>query len=223
MILGTQTRILFLVSVIAISSILSCGRVLGEERDLLNVESDQTLYFQPTHSDYMYMWLMNTSMPSGQGISQQIISAEYFVSPCLAQRFTFQTITTVIYHEGILGGRGTNSLFVFFGFVDANGLQHLVASNSTTMGAGTKVSSLTIAFNMLVLEQERLYFSLSVLNSLGLAKPYIYWGNSTYPSQISYIGSAVYVPEFPSFLIPPLFIIATLLTTIVFRREHSKN
>jgi len=221
MISDKRTIILFLVSVIVISSILSCSRVLGNEGDSLNAQSDQTLYFQPAYSD-IYGYLMNTSMPSGQGISQQIPSFSYiyFISPHLAQKFTFQAITTTIYHEEILA-RGTYTLSLTLGFFDVNAMPHTVTSNGETMDVGSKVTSLTTNFNTLLLEQERLFVEVSVSNSLMLSLQ-IYWGNSTYPSQVSYQGTAVFVPEFPSFLILPIFMIATLLAVVIYKKRIVK-
>ena len=48
---------------------------------------------------------------------------------------------------------------------------------------------------------------------------YFTYSHSTKTVEIK--GTQV-IPEFPSFLIPPLFMIATLLTAIVYRRKHSK-
>ena len=216
MISGKETKILFLVSVIVISSILSCSYVRGD--DSLNVQSDQTLYFQTTNSDHGWL-LMNTSMPSGQGISQQ--TPIYFESPRLAQRFTFQAITATIYHEEILA-RGTYTLFVYLSLVDSNGVQHFVTSNFQSMSVGAKVTSLTTNFNTLLLEQEELFVEVMVLNTLGFSLQ-VYWGNSTYPSQLSYQGTAVYVPEFPLIFILPLFMIATLLAIVFYSRTKRTN
>jgi hypothetical protein len=47
--------------------------------------------------------------------------------------------------------------------------------------------------------------------------PYIIGENNTdhYPLMVQYV-----IPEFPTFLILPLFVIATLLTVIIYRRKH---
>jgi len=47
---------------------------------------------------------------------------------------------------------------------------------------------------------------------------------TTYSVLLKITESNVWViPEFPTFLILPLFMIATLLTVIVYRRKHSMN
>jgi len=207
------------VSVIVILPILSCSSVFGNERDSFNAQSDQTLYFQTIFSDYWsgyYWWLMNTSMPSGQ--ASPLYITNNFISPHLAQSFAFQTITTTIYHEEVLAGRGTYTLTIILGFIDANGMEHVVTFDSATMDAGSTVTSLTTTFNTLLLEQERLYVQVSVSSSLSLNLQ-LYWGNSTYPSRISYQGTAVFVPEFPSFIFIPIFMIATLLAVIFYKRR----
>lgn len=72
----------------------------------MNSQEDQTLYFQTMLSGYYDTWLMNTSMPSGEGRSQHP-SNLYFVSPLLAKRFTFETISVTLYHDEVLEKRGT--------------------------------------------------------------------------------------------------------------------
>jgi hypothetical protein len=215
-----STKILLLVSVIVILSILSCSRALGNGRDSFNAQSDEILYFQSTPSYLGY--LMNTSTPTGQGMSLQVFSYVYFISPPLAQRFTFQTIGIVMFYEEILQ-RGTYTLNVTFGFFDVDGTPHDVASNSSSLYIGSTSIALNVSFNTLVLEQERLFAKVGASNSLMLSLR-VYWGNSSdYPSRIDYNGTAVFapeVPEFQSFLILPIFMIATLLTVIVYRRKH---
>ncbi|MDH5623793.1 MAG: hypothetical protein OEY39_04930, partial [Candidatus Bathyarchaeota archaeon] len=48
----------------------------------------------------------------------------------------------------------------------------------------------------------------------------LYFTNSHSTHNIKIKGTTA-IPEFPSFIILPLFMIATLLATIVYRRKHS--
>jgi hypothetical protein len=209
-----STKILFLVSVIMISLVLPCFRVLGNERDSFNAQSDQTLYFQT--STYYSWYYMNTTMSNGQ-IMNTDTSFVDFISPYLAESFTFQTITITLYHEEVLE-RGSYYLTVTLDFYDTHEMPHEVTSSVQTMNIGSTVTSLTEDFNTLLLTGERLIVEVNVFNTLGLGLQ-IYWGNSTYPSQISYQGTAVFVPEFKSLLILPIFMIATLLAVIIYRKR----
>jgi len=163
---------------------------------------------------------MNTSVPSGPGMSQQPV-LQNFASPPLAQEFTYQTITTEIYHEKVPTDRGIFTLTITVGFLDTTGGGfYPVNSSETTLAPDSEVNSLFIKYDHKLLEDEYLCIRIHITNTIGYPLD-IYWGNSTYPSRISYDGTAFYVPEFPSFLILPLFMTATLLAVIVYRRKHT--
>jgi hypothetical protein len=218
--MNRELKAILLVSVIIGLPLLSCSAVLGNSNNSIEALQDQILYFQSTEADYL-RWLMNTSMPSGQGISEPTTPNNLaFVSPPLVQEFTYQTVTATIYHEEVPSDRGTFTLWVTLGFIDTSGNRHPVKWNTKSLASGSTVDSVSINLDTKLLEGERLLAEILVMNTLSLWLN-ICWGNSTHSSQVSYEGTAVYVPEFPSFLVLPLFMITTLLAVIFFRRKHS--
>jgi hypothetical protein len=211
------SKILFLVSAVVISLILPCSHVLGNERDSFNAQPDQTLYFQSTPSD-LGGYLMNTNISSGKGLAlhTNFLRNVNFTSPYLATNFTFQNITIAMYHEKILTYSMYNSFSVTLCFIDQDGL-HEENFGSAIMDVGSNETLLTLNFITELYGRERLFVKVEFWGIF-----YVYWGNSTYPSGISYQGTAVFVPEFPSFLILPLIMITTLLGVIVYRKRTLK-
>jgi hypothetical protein len=188
--MNLKLKAVVLVSFMIAFSVLSCSLVFGSSNNSLNAQEDQTLYFQPTWSGVT--GLMNANMPTGQAMTSNLEYTISFASEPLPQDFTFQTITTTVYHEEIPTGRGEFDLGIFLGFVSTDGTTHIVNTNSKTLASGSTVDSISTNFNTKVLQGERLWVEIYETDTylLGLN---MYYGNSTYPSQISY-GGTVFVP-----------------------------
>jgi len=209
---------LFLISLVVLSS----PTALADLKHL-NIQSDQVLYFQPTKDPIMYtVWAMDTNSPSGPGLSEDAFYSS-FVSPPLAQEFMFQTITVTIYHESVPSGRGTFSLNVNLIALTANGLPYTpVPPALKILNSGCTIDSVSINFATKLLKNERLSVQITISSSLG-DKLKMHWGDSTHPSQVSYDGTASYIPEFPQTSLCLLLMATTLLAIVVYRKSHNSE
>jgi len=162
---------------------------------------------------------MNINMSSGQATSKTLNFGLAFVSPPLAEQFTFPYYVGItIYHEQVLR-RDNFFLDWTLGWISTSGVQVDYNSDSYTMDYDANFSTISAHFDATLLTGERLFVTLGLTTTRGSTLN-MYWGNSLFPSGVSYQGTAVYIPEFPSFLTLPLFMIATLLTVIVYKRKH---
>jgi hypothetical protein len=209
--------------VLSIIGLTICYSSASDSKYFANAQLDQVLYFQSQSSDYNIYYnktyVMNINISNGQATSKTLNFGLAFVSPPLAEQFTFPYYVGItIYHEKVLH-RGDFTLYWTLGWISTTGAQVSYSSDFYTMDYDTTSTTISAHFDATLLKGERLFVTLSLTNSLG-SYLYMYWGNSSFPSGISYQGNAVYIPEFPLFLLLPLFMIATLLAVIVYRRKY---
>ena len=179
-----------------------------------------TPYYLGNNSKYS-AWGMTTKTPSGQVTSGALNFGLLFVSPPLAERFTFQRVSITVYHEEALSGRDDYYLDWKMGAINTDGVEVVYGSDSYSMDWGSKVSTIGAwgFADVTLLKGERVFVRLTLDTARG-SYMQMYWGNSSFSSGISYVGTAVYdVPEFPSLLLFPTLMIATLLAVIVFKRR----
>lgn len=194
----------------------------------------ETLYFQSqmTELTRYYLdnskytaWTMNTDTSSGQVMHSTLNFGLLFVSPPLAEQFTFQGVGIKVYHQEALSGRDNYFLDWTIGAIDASGVKVDYGSGYYTMNWGSNVSMIDAwrFSDVTLLKGERLFIRLSLETSSGSCID-MYWGNSSFPSQVSYNGTAVYaIPEFPLPLLFPMLMMAALLALVCRKQSwHTK-
>ena len=137
---------------------------------------------------------------------------------------------------------GTNIWQAVFAVQDGYEFNITMTSNSTISNFNYSESSMQISFNVTGPTGKDAYCNVTIPKGLLQGSPWIVYLNSTdYTASCSITGNDTHtfiyipytcstntikikgtwvVPEFPSFLITPLFMIATLLTVIVYRRKR---
>jgi hypothetical protein len=197
--------------------------IAGIPRQAYGAQQDQILYFQATHTDLPpnLFYAMDTRVPlPGIGMVEAL-GSEQFVSYNLSQGFTYGIVNSTLFHEPVPSGV-PYTITIQVGSIDANGVEHLAVSNSTNLAVGSTSTSLWVNYSFSCLQHERITILITVVVNIQYGHLLnCYWGNSTYPSQIRYSGTAVYVSEFPLSLILPLFMITTILAAIIYRRKTS--
>lgn len=220
-------RLTMAFAVFCIISLLAYCLASTDHDHSVNAQQEQALYFQSESSDYYYIYYnrtfaMNTNMPSSQSINWSLSSGLAFVSPPLTEQFTFPYYVGItIYHEQV-PHRGSEILLWTLGWITATGQQVAYSSDSYTMKYDTTSTTISAHFDAVLLKGERLFVELS-LDQYSSSSLDMYWGNSSFLSRVSYQGSALYVPEFPTLLPFAMFIPATLISIIVYKKKGMKT
>jgi hypothetical protein len=154
------------------------------------------LYFQSITSDWGNgNYVLSQSFSSGEGKSNDMWHhPDNFISPPLKQNFAINTIIVTIYHQ-IMSADGSN-LKVEFMFIDSIGQVQTIATKFLQSTENSRVTSSTASFlNLHLLKNERFYVRVTVTTPFAWDW---YWGNSAYPSHITYEGIPQYegMPHF---------------------------
>lgn len=138
-------------------------------------------------------------------------------------RTLFQTITVTVYHDSVPSGRGTFSLQLTIAAFAANGNPYypIYTPAMKILNSGSTVDSVSINFGTTLLKNERLWVIITIGGGLDQLK--MYWGDSAHPSQVSYDGTASYVPEFLQTSLCLSLIATALFLVIVYRKNHTNN
>jgi hypothetical protein len=175
---------------------------------LLVVFSSLLAVSQKTKTGKLY--LQSTASDWGDGnfaMSQNLLYGEQksndmwhhpnnFISPPLRQNFKVTELTFTLYHK-IVPSDGTYFLIECM-FIDVNGEVQTICEKSVTSIENSRTTSYTISFYSnppQLLTNERLYLRIKV--ATGKAWDW-YWGDSSYPSHITYKGVPRY-EEIPIF------------------------
>jgi hypothetical protein len=156
------------------------------------------LYLQSTTSDWDdESFAMSKNLLNGEQTSNDMWHhPNNFISSPLKQNFKVTELTFQLYHK-IVPSDGTYFLIECM-FIDVNGEVQTICEKSVTSIENSRTTSYTINFysnSPQLLTNERLYVRIKV--STGAAWDW-YWGDASYPSQITYKGVPQY-EEIPVF------------------------
>lgn len=183
--------------------------------------ADETLYFQ-TYTTILGLAAMDKSIQNPAQQAIQDSANRGFISQPLAEDFFFQTVNVTVYHEAVPSNHGTFKMYATLYAHNASGYAYWssdVSASETQLAPGSRVDSVLICVGLQLLKEDRISVYVGPINNGADTGLDMYWGNSTYPSSISYSGTAYYIPEFPSTLLFFIIIAETSLALVV----HKSN
>ncbi|MGA2309800.1 MAG: hypothetical protein ABSG57_09680 [Candidatus Bathyarchaeia archaeon] len=190
--------------------------------------ADETLYFQTYTSilpNGLELQAMNKSIQNPAQQANYSSANRGFISQPLAEDFIFQTVNVTVYHDAVPSGPGNFTMYATLDAANASGDAYWFSDQyGTQLAPGSRVDSVLINVAVQLFEGDSISVYVGPIdngNDIGLD---MYWGNSTYPSSISYAGTAYYnyIPEFPSTLLLFIIIADTSLALIVCK-SHAKK
>jgi len=141
-----------------------------------------------------------------------------FTSPALVSSFTYGIINVTVCHT-LVAEADTVQLHIYTGYYDASGYHIHNVQISGYLGVGSTSTTYSVIDVMQLQAGQRLF----VRAYLTPSDYSIIWGDIPHPTHVSYEGSGPYVPEFPSILLLPLFMIATLVAVIAYKKKRLSN
>jgi hypothetical protein len=130
--------------------------------------------------------------------------------------FTFRNFSVTAFHDP---AASSTVLEVGIGWFDVDGNIHYFLNSSTPLAAGSTRNSVTIDVALDLQAGQRLMMWIRVITGEAFWDTF-YFGDEDHDSNIQYLGNAPYIPENSTYMVLPLFMLATFLVAMVYRRRR---
>jgi hypothetical protein len=141
----------------------------------------------------------------------------YFMTIPLASEFFLPNATLTVYHERNPSSQSNLTAIICRYNATQQEEPGPGTMSSKAMDINSTVDSLTFDLNLQLLKGDRILVWVLGVWSGGSRLDW-YWGNNTYPSRLSYPGTAQYIPEYQAALFIPMLIMGTLVAAILYTR-----